>query len=193
MTTLNDVIDKINKYMPTFVDTNSDIYQAIVSAIAQSMLNLYTAIYNQYNRYWTGESLNLEADRYSILYQNSTDEADIQSKLVNRYDILTKRGTETGIANDVSSIGGVPLASVDFYSGIEVGWILDNNYPETNVPKTNYLDAYKIAMLNIALNNCIGVALIGESRLGDTKRTIIEPMQSIFEKIIPIDVAIICE
>ncbi|MDQ7818685.1 MAG: hypothetical protein RDU14_16790 [Melioribacteraceae bacterium] len=186
--------DKIIKFLPTFIDTNSNELVAIVTAAARSFYELYQAIVGLKTVEWTGKGLKLTAKENRMIYLPEITDADLQTKLLNRYGILTARGTEDGIADDIANIDLGQPPTLEFHSFGEVGgWTLDDTYPE--VDPYGFLDVAKAIKLNLNLPMTVGYGIIGITKIEDSYINYLTaaPKEILDTAIIPVDVSIIYE
>jgi len=188
---------RIIKYLPTFVRVGSVTFDAVITAIAKSFVRYYDFVYDFQNRFYTGKSLRLHADRKRVFHRLEETDGNIQTFIAQHIEKLTKRGTEGGIADDLGNIEDVNYALPEFYGGQTTGWILDVNYPEIEVPKVNFLDSYKVLKLNLQLKNSLGYALLDEARLGyhinDEIKTKTEGRKLVDNEVVPVNLDVIYE
>lgn len=69
MITVNTYIEKLKKYLPTFV-VESEVREALLKAIANRLFELYTAMDALDQAEWVGKGLLLNAEESKILYNN---------------------------------------------------------------------------------------------------------------------------
>jgi hypothetical protein len=185
--------NKLIKYLPSFIDLNSVILNIILNAVSLSMMYLYIGIYTKLrNLFWIGKGLRLFADANKIFYLNNETDISLQSKVTYKEDILSERGTEKGIINDIECFQELIGSEVEFLLA-DNEWILDLNYPDI-VPKMNFLDTYKLIKLNLGLQSKLGTAILGEAIMGElVSKKVMKIRPKIEKYIIPIDTAIVYE
>lgn len=186
--------DKIIKFLPSFIDTSSEALGAIIWASARRFYELYQAIVGLKMVEWIGKGLKLTAKENRMIYLPEITDGDLQTKLLNRYGILTARGTEYGITDDIANIDLGQTPTLEFHRFGEVGgWALDDTYPE--VDPHGFLDVAKVIKLNLNKPFTYGSAIYGVTKYGDTYANYLkaEPREILDELIIPVDVSIIYE
>ena len=144
--TAEDFKNRAIKYLPSFVVEN-DLLDALLSAQGKSWETLSGEIENLADCYWTGRGLELTAEENRIFYKDTPDwildenmdrivcedgsgiftkrfeDADIQSLLEQRFNILQARGTEPGVVNDIRRIYNEPDLQVTFHDKDDAGII----------------------------------------------------------------------
>lgn len=125
------MIKRLIKYLPDFVKVNVEL-TALLTAISNALDSAKTEIVNIKNAYWSGKGLKLTADESNIFYEYSTAEAVIQTRLSNRFEQLTLRGSESGIISDLTHLAGSKFTDINSEVGLygidECGIIVDQTY-----------------------------------------------------------------
>lgn len=186
--------EKLIKFLPTFIDTNSNVLMAIVTASARRFYELHQAIVGLKTVEWTGKGLKLTAKENRMIYLPEITDADLQTKLLNRYGKLTARGTKNGITDDIANIDLGQPPTLEFHPFGEVGgWTLDDTYPE--VDPYGFLDVAKAIKLNLNLPMTVGHGIIGITKIEDSYINYLtnEPRDILDKAIVPVDVSIIYE
>jgi len=182
------ILEKLYKYLPDFVDRKSETLQAFLLAIAKMLVRFYNAMYNLKDANWTGKGLRKLANSYRIFYKNSDSDNVIQTDLINRFNILTKRGTKQGVEYDISRIDTEFSPRITWHD--DAGWIVDITYPETD--RLAYLDTDKSVEINVNYPIQLGSAILGVAVLGADYTMYIEPHKEDIRKIIiPLHVTVI--
>jgi len=156
------VKNKLIKYLPSFVNHNSEVLHILLNSIALAMVRVYDSIYKLQDANWEGKGLRLSADEYRLFYKATDNDEAIRNKLEQRYTILTKRGTEQGIANDLAGLDCEYAPEIAFVD--ESGWVIDATYPETD--KDVYLDGERAIIINVSYAGTFGRAVFRETKLG---------------------------
>jgi hypothetical protein len=145
--TAQDIKNKLYKYTPTFVE-DSVILEGLYTAISDTIYNLAITIQNLQNANWTGKGLAINCAENQIYGSNITDhlltenmdnisledgddvvmrisdtDADYEGRLATRFEILSQRGTEAGILNDITNILGEPGIDVSYHDYTDSGII----------------------------------------------------------------------
>lgn len=94
-------IDKITKYVPTFVDTAADAIKALIAGISTVFVSVYDHILSITESENTGRGLLLRAGEEQIMLSGRETETEIKTLLGERYPINTERGTINGIIKDI--------------------------------------------------------------------------------------------
>lgn len=137
--------NRLVKYLPTFVDTSGEIIGGFLYALSKSLERLGEGTRILRKCWHVGKGLLMTAKEF-ILFHNKIDEITLQRRLEMRYDILTARGSELGISQDLSHLLGDGLDHADFYGIDECGWIVDVNYP--GIDFENVVDLNKLIVIH---------------------------------------------
>jgi hypothetical protein len=181
--------DKIFQFLPTFLDYRSENLNSLINVIVNAIYRVNEETLIQH--FWVGKGLRLTAEGDRIFYKQAYSDNDIQSLLIDRFNILVKRGTEAGIQDDISNMDLNISPTVEF---LDTGWIMDQVYPETEGSKISFLDGYKSIKLNMNYPYSIGHGRIGHMKIGDHFTAYIgSDRQKIDNKIVPADTQIIYE
>lgn len=183
------ILNKIYKYSAKFLDVTSSVLRTIYKSLSNSFVNLYDVIYNLKNADWTEKGLRLRADEYRIFYKSTATEQELQNFLINRYNILSKRGTGEGITNDLMNIDYNITPNIQFQN--EGGWVIDQTYPEVD---NSFIDVNKLIKLNFSYIGAFGSAIFGVTRFGDNYFLYVKNfVESIRKYVVPAHVTIIYE
>lgn len=186
--------ERILKNLATFVDSSSVVLLAIATSAGKMFYEIYQMMIGLKTVDWTGKGLKLTAKENRMIYLPEISDGDLQAKLLNRYGILTARGTEDGITDDIANIDLGQTPTLEFRRFGEVGgWTLDDTYPE--VDPHGFLDVGKAIKLNLNLLMTIGHGIIGVTKIEDSYINYLTdaPKEILNTAIIPVDVSIIYE
>ncbi|MGE5683445.1 MAG: hypothetical protein ACM34K_21505 [Bacillota bacterium] len=112
--TSEEIKGRIIKYCPSFIKTNNDIFVALISAVANALAPLSEEVKNLNNSVFTGKPLKLLCNEIRIFFSGSDTDEVIQQRYSKQFEILTKRGTEPGIEQDLKDLLGNSFVSVEF-------------------------------------------------------------------------------
>jgi len=173
--TKSDFKTILKKYTPAFIVDN-DIFDALIDAVAGSLLTVYNFLDGLADANWTGKGLLKNAEENQVIFKNDDSEASIQTKLTNRYSDHKVRGTEDRILPEVKDILDDPLADVTFYESDNCGIIVDVTYIG--------IDVQAIINVNKLVDIDYHVSIISDAELELYS-------EFIRHKIVPLDVEII--
>lgn len=136
--TANEIKERLILYTAPFIKQSNEIFTAIYTTFSNSISTLSTAVENLKDADWSGKGLWKASDEYHVFYHKESQESETQSDMQKRFTINEERGTEKGIAFDISRILGDAGTTINFSDISKLG-----DEDELDMLLPSFLDTYK--------------------------------------------------
>ena len=123
------ILERLKKYLATFV-VDTPTRNAILQAVANGLSDTYAYGQSIENMYKSGYTGRLTAEDWSIFLSGVETDDQIAAILSQRFQTFQKRGTESGITNELKQLTNDPNATATLLGNGQYGWWADLTYPD---------------------------------------------------------------